>query len=147
LILRMDNLFAGIRPLLLSTRVSVPVSYPASGPSYRAVNSRSRGGSYAVDMDAGDMGYALCRAHPFFAVNSRAARDALRARPRSLHVLATSFPKRLFQRENRLTTDRGISTMCRLSEGFPSGQRDQTVNLTRELRWFESTPLHHNRMI
>ena len=27
-------------------------------------------------------------------------------------------------------------------EGFPSGQRDQTVNLTRELRWFESTPLH-----
>jgi hypothetical protein len=96
---------------------------------------------------SGDMGYALCRAHPFFAVNSRAARDALRARPRSLHVLATSFPKRLFQRENRLTTDRGISTMCRLSEGFPSGQRDQTVNLTRELRWFESTPLHHNRMI
>lgn len=30
-----------------------------------------------------------------------------------------------------------------LLEGFPSGQRDQTVNLTRELRWFESTPLHH----
>lgn len=29
-----------------------------------------------------------------------------------------------------------------LPEGFPSGQRDQTVNLTRELRWFESTPLH-----
>jgi hypothetical protein len=29
---------------------------------------------------SGDMGYALCRAHPFFAVNSRAARDALRAR-------------------------------------------------------------------
>ncbi len=28
-------------------------------------------------------------------------------------------------------------------EGFPSGQRDQTVNLTRKLRWFESTPLHH----
>ncbi len=27
-------------------------------------------------------------------------------------------------------------------EGFPSGQRDQTVNLTRKLRWFESTPLH-----
>ena len=27
--------------------------------------------------------------------------------------------------------------------GFPSGQRDQTVNLTRKLRWFESTPLHH----
>ena len=27
--------------------------------------------------------------------------------------------------------------------GFPSGQRDQTVNLTRELRWFESTPHHH----
>ena len=33
--------------------------------------------------------------------------------------------------------------MCALLEGFPSGQRDQTVNLTRELRWFESTPLHH----
>jgi hypothetical protein len=30
-----------------------------------------------------------------------------------------------------------------LWEGFPSGQRDQTVNLTRKLRWFESTPLHH----
>ena len=30
-----------------------------------------------------------------------------------------------------------------LGEGFPSGQRDQTVNLTRKLRWFESTPLHH----
>ena len=29
-----------------------------------------------------------------------------------------------------------------LWEGFPSGQRDQTVNLTRKLRWFESTPLH-----
>ena len=27
--------------------------------------------------------------------------------------------------------------------GFPSGQRDQTVNLTRKLRWFESTPHHH----
>jgi hypothetical protein len=27
-------------------------------------------------------------------------------------------------------------------EGFPSGQRDQTVNLTRKLRWFESTSLH-----
>ena len=35
--------------------------------------------------------------------------------------------------------------MCRLSEGFPSGQRDQTVNLTRKLRWFESTP-HHQIM-
>ena len=31
-----------------------------------------------------------------------------------------------------------------LLEGFPSGQRDQTVNLTRELRWFKSTPLHHS---
>ena len=28
--------------------------------------------------------------------------------------------------------------------GFPSGQRDQTVNLTRKLRWFESTSPHHN---
>ena len=28
-------------------------------------------------------------------------------------------------------------------EGFPSGQRDQTVNLTRKLRRFESCPLHH----
>ena len=37
--------------------------------------------------------------------------------------------------------------MCRLPEGFPSGQRDQTVNLTRELRWFESTPLHHKGLI
>ena len=27
-------------------------------------------------------------------------------------------------------------------EGFPSGQRDQTVNLTRKLRWFKSTSLH-----
>ena len=27
--------------------------------------------------------------------------------------------------------------------GFPSGQRDQTVNLTRKLRWFESTSPHH----
>ena len=27
--------------------------------------------------------------------------------------------------------------------GFPSGQRDQTVNLTRKLRWFESTSHHH----
>ena len=26
--------------------------------------------------------------------------------------------------------------------GFPSGQRDQTVNLTRKLRWFKSTPHH-----
>ena len=32
-------------------------------------------------------------------------------------------------------------------EGFPSGQRDQTVNLTRKLRWFESTPLHHEGWI
>lgn len=32
---------------------------------------------------------------------------------------------------------------CRLTlEGFPSGQRDQTVNLTREFRRFESFPLH-----
>ncbi len=31
-------------------------------------------------------------------------------------------------------------------QGFPSGQRDQTVNLTRKLRWFESTPLHHIQM-
>ena len=30
-----------------------------------------------------------------------------------------------------------------LKEGFPSGQRDQTVNLTRELRRFESFSLHH----
>ena len=30
-----------------------------------------------------------------------------------------------------------------LMVGFPSGQRDQTVNLTRKLRWFESTPHHH----
>ncbi len=51
--------------------------------------------------------------------------------------------KRLICLKNRLTRDRPIRTMCRLSEGFPSGQRDQTVNLTRELRWFESTPLHH----
>ena len=28
------------------------------------------------------------------------------------------------------------------SVGFPSGQRDQTVNLTRKLRWFESSPHH-----
>ena len=26
---------------------------------------------------------------------------------------------------------------------FPSGQREQTVNLPRKLRWFESTPAHH----
>ena len=31
-------------------------------------------------------------------------------------------------------------------EGFPSGQRDQTVNLTRKLRWFESTPLHQQKV-
>jgi hypothetical protein len=31
-----------------------------------------------------------------------------------------------------------------LLEGFPSGQRDQTVNLTRKLRWFKSTPLHQS---
>jgi hypothetical protein len=36
---------------------------------------------------------------------------------------------------------------CLLREGFPSGQRDQTVNLTRKLRWFESTPLHHVELI
>ena len=30
-----------------------------------------------------------------------------------------------------------------ISQGFQSGQMDQTVNLTRKLRWFESTPLHH----
>jgi hypothetical protein len=28
-------------------------------------------------------------------------------------------------------------------EGFPSGQRGQTVNLLFRLRWFESTSLHH----
>ena len=33
-------------------------------------------------------------------------------------------------------------TILRLLEGFPSGQRDQTVNLTRKLRWFESTSRH-----
>ncbi len=27
-------------------------------------------------------------------------------------------------------------------DGFPSGQREQTVNLPRQLRWFESTPVH-----
>jgi hypothetical protein len=27
---------------------------------------------------------------------------------------------------------------------FPSGQRDQTVNLTRKLRWFESSLHHHD---
>ncbi len=37
--------------------------------------------------------------------------------------------------------------MCAPLEGFPSGQRDQTVNLTRELRWFESTPLHHKSVV
>ena len=42
------------------------------------------------------------------------------------------------------------SLVCReenarlFEEGFPSGQRDQTVNLTRKLRWFESSPLHHS---
>ncbi len=30
---------------------------------------------------------------------------------------------------------------------FPSGQRDQTVNLTRKLRWFESTPHHHPKLL
>ena len=30
-------------------------------------------------------------------------------------------------------------------EEFPSGQRGQTVNLLRELRWFESTLLHQKR--
>ena len=28
-------------------------------------------------------------------------------------------------------------------EGFPSGQREQIVNLPRKFRWFESTSLHH----
>ena len=27
-------------------------------------------------------------------------------------------------------------------DGFPSGQRGQTVNLLRMLRWFESTSIH-----
>jgi hypothetical protein len=31
----------------------------------------------------------------------------------------------------------------KMPQGFQSGQMDQTVNLTRKLRWFESTPLHH----
>merc|ERR1711916_142877 len=35
----------------------------------------------------------------------------------------------------------GISALC--SEGFPSGQREQTVNLPVRLRRFESFPLHH----
>jgi hypothetical protein len=32
--------------------------------------------------------------------------------------------------------------MVRHLEGFPSGQREQTVNLPRKLRRFESFPLH-----
>ncbi len=32
--------------------------------------------------------------------------------------------------------------MLRQLEGFPSGQREQTVNLPRKLRRFESFPLH-----
>lgn len=32
--------------------------------------------------------------------------------------------------------------MYRQLEGFPSGQREQTVNLPRKLRRFESFPLH-----
>ncbi len=32
--------------------------------------------------------------------------------------------------------------MSRHLEGFPSGQREQTVNLPRKLRRFESFPLH-----
>ena len=42
----------------------------------------------------------------------------------------------------RLTNCAPFWKIRRLSEGFPSGQRDQTVNLTRKLRWFESTSLH-----
>lgn len=34
--------------------------------------------------------------------------------------------------------------MCHQLEGFPSGQREQTVNLPRKLRRFESFPLHQN---
>ena len=32
--------------------------------------------------------------------------------------------------------------MLRQLEGFPSGQREQTVNLPRKLRRFESSSLH-----
>ena len=42
-----------------------------------------------------------------------------------------------------LILSRGDSKIHDLfGEGFPSGQRDQTVNLTRKLRRFESSPLH-----
>ena len=36
----------------------------------------------------------------------------------------------------------GVDDVPPFTQGFPSGQRDQTVTLTRKLRWFESTPLH-----
>ena len=36
----------------------------------------------------------------------------------------------------------GVDDVLPFTQGFPSGQRDQTVTLTRKLRWFESTPLH-----
>ena len=35
-----------------------------------------------------------------------------------------------------------VNRMAQHRVGFPSGQRDQTVNLTRKLRWFESSPHH-----
>ena len=45
----------------------------------------------------------------------------------------------------RLTWQQDSVNFARLLRGrFPSGQRDQTVNLTRKLRWFESSPPHHS---
>ena len=42
-----------------------------------------------------------------------------------------------------LTQGSPYGKLCARLEGFPSGQREQTVNLPRKLRWFESVPLHH----
>ncbi len=45
--------------------------------------------------------------------------------------------------QNKLDESGGMAqNAASITEGFPSGQRDQTVNLTRKLRRFKSFPLH-----
>src|SRR5690606_23797922 len=58
---------------------------------------------------------------------------------------STPLASSIFSIWCRLDMDpQSVENVRPFAEGFPSGQRDQTVNLTRKLRWFESTPLHQN---
>ena len=73
--------------------------------------------------------------------------DAERRRPKPASAMRIRDKCSLGAGSSRAHVDRSgaCEENARLFQvGFPSGQRDQTVNLTRKLRWFESSPHHHS---